>query len=95
MLQAQGQTEKSIAPQFVQLWCDREIEQIARQDPAAIRLQQVSGIGPPAASALSAPVCHRADDRLWRGATVVFVLPWLASTREGLGGRGSCDQNLP
>ena len=35
---------------------DREIEQIARQDPAAIRLQQVRGIGPLTATALLATV---------------------------------------
>ena len=35
---------------------DREIEQIARKDPAAIRLQQVRGIGPLTATALLATV---------------------------------------
>lgn len=35
---------------------DREIEQIARQDPAAMRLQQVRGIGPLTATALLATV---------------------------------------
>ncbi len=35
---------------------DREIEQIARQDPVAIRLQQVRGIGPLTATALLATV---------------------------------------
>ena len=35
---------------------DREIEQIARQDPAAIRLQQVRGIGPLTTTALLATV---------------------------------------
>jgi transposase len=35
---------------------DREIEQIARQDPVAIRLQQLRGIGPVTATALLATV---------------------------------------
>jgi transposase len=35
---------------------DRDFEQIARQDPAAIRLQQVRGIGPLTATALLATV---------------------------------------
>jgi transposase len=35
---------------------DREIEQIARQDPVAVRLQQVRGIGPLTATALLATV---------------------------------------
>ena len=35
---------------------DREIEQIARQDPVALRLQQVRGIGPLTATALLATV---------------------------------------
>lgn len=35
---------------------DREIEQIARQDPVAVRLQQLRGIGPMTATALLATV---------------------------------------
>jgi transposase len=35
---------------------DREIEQIARQDPVAIRLQQLRGIGPLTATAMLATV---------------------------------------
>ncbi|MGX4640116.1 IS110 family transposase [Massilia sp. SYSU DXS3249] len=35
---------------------DREIEQIARQDPVAVRLQQVRGIGPLTATALLATI---------------------------------------
>jgi transposase len=35
---------------------DREIEQIARQDPVAVRLQQLRGIGPVTATALLATV---------------------------------------
>jgi transposase len=35
---------------------DREIEQIARQDPVAIRLQQVRGVGPLTTTALLATV---------------------------------------
>ena len=53
---------------------DRNFEQIARQDPAAIRLQQVRGIGPLTAMALLATVGDASQFASGREMAVLFGL---------------------
>jgi transposase len=53
---------------------DREIEQIARQDPVAIRLQQVRGIGPLTTTGLLATVGDASQFASGREMAVLFGL---------------------
>jgi len=53
---------------------DQEIEQIARQDPVAVRLQQVRGIGPLTATALLATVGDASQFSNGREMAILFGL---------------------